>query len=161
MRRVLFVDVDGVVANTQLWWLTLYNREYGTNVQYHEITEWDWTSKFEYPISQFYHNYIGAKPVAGALESIWQLAGVYRIVFATAGMGYDWLKSYYPPLRAQNFVQIQDKSLLNGWGLIDDNPSNLDVFQGQKFLLSQPWNTGRGLNDCSWEQITQHLLEAI
>jgi 5'(3')-deoxyribonucleotidase len=157
MKKILFVDVDGTVANTPHWWLTLYNRKYRTAWTVDQITEWDWRTLLEHDISEFYGNYIGAKPMTDALESIWRLAGKYRIVFATAGWGREWLRSYYPTFRDENFVQVADKSLLNGWGLIDDNPANLDVFQGQRFLLRQPWNVNRGLNDSDWQTIADYL----
>jgi 5'(3')-deoxyribonucleotidase len=157
MKKILFIDVDGTVANTPHWWLTLYNRKHRTKWTVDQITEWDWRNLLEHDISEFYGNYIGAKPVTDALESIWRLAGKYRIVFATAGWGREWLRSYYPAFRDTDFIQVADKSLLSGWGLIDDNPANLDVFQGQRFLLRQPWNVNRGLNDSDWQTIADYL----
>lgn len=159
MKPTLFVDVDGTVADSFSWWLVLYNRKHGTKHTIHELTEYDVSKTLQYPADEFYTNYVGVKPVPGAFDALWELQAAYRIVFATTGYGREWLRSYYLPFRDENFIHLKDKSLLCGFALIDDYPLNLDVFQGHKFLVSQPWNTNRGLNDCSWEHIARHLLE--
>jgi 5'(3')-deoxyribonucleotidase len=84
------------------------------------------------------------------------LSTKYRIVYATVGLGSAWLKLHSLP--KPEIAVIGDKSLLRGFALIDDNPMNLDGFVGERFLLSQPWNCERGLNDSTWSKITKYLM---
>ena len=154
MKRILFVDIDGVMADSVAYWLSLFNRDNQTKHTVNEITEW--AHPIAMQLRPYFHNYIHCPAVPGAFESVWRLSEKYRIVYATSGYGRQWLESHVH-VPEKDFIQCQDKSLLNGWGLVDDNPMNLDVFHGQRFLLRQPWNTGRGLNDATWEQITKYL----
>ena len=158
-KQVLFVDIDGVMAESLAHWLVLYNQDHGTNFKKTDVTGYDTRECIGVDLSPYflnYHTYDGVQPVEGAFESVSILRERYRIVFATIGNGRDWLTkrcSYRPEI-----AQLPDKSLLRGFGLIDDHPINLDGFVGERFLLSQPWNTGRGLNDTTWPLIVNYLM---
>lgn len=156
IKPVLFVDIDGVMAESISWWLTIYNTVNGTNYKKEDVTGYDTRLCINVDLSPYFSNYGGVLPVANAFESIYILEERYRIVFATVGYGAQWLRGYLPKTEV---AQIQDKSLLRGFALIDDKPSNLDSFMGERFLLSQPWNQGRGLNDTTWPEITRYLME--
>lgn len=155
IKPVLFVDIDGVMADSISWWLAIYNHVYGTNHKKEDVTGWDTRECIQADLSPYFSNYGGVLPVENAFESIHILETKYRIVFATVGLGFRWLRGYLPKAE---IAQIQDKSLLRGFALIDDRPMNLDGFVGERYLLSQPWNRNRGLNDSTWEGITAHLM---
>ena len=156
MRPVLFVDIDGVVADSVSWWVELHNREHGTRYTKEDVTEYDF-GKCAMPfkaMEKYYTDYDGVKPVPGAFGSLGKLQKWYRIVFATAGHGSQWLSRFW---KEPEIIPVKDKSLLRGYALVDDYPLNLDVFHGERFLLSQPWNANRGLNDVTWKEITDYL----
>jgi 5'(3')-deoxyribonucleotidase len=156
-KPVLFVDIDGVVADAIPWWLTLYNRDHGTSHKKSDVTEWDTRVCIKADLSRYFYNYDHVDPVDGAMAAIHILGMKYRIVYATMGNGSDWISRYF--YRPEVVIcKNTDKSILHGIALIDDNQANLEVFSGERFLLSQPWNTGRGLNDFTWEQITKYLM---
>jgi 5'(3')-deoxyribonucleotidase len=153
------VDIDGVVADSVRRWVELHNQDHNTNYTIEDVTDYDFNQcamPFK-AMEQYYTRYDGVVPVKGSLESIDVLKTKYRIVFATSGYGADWLDFY---ILQPEIIQIKDKSLLRGYALIDDYPLNLDGFIGVRYLHRQPWNTNRGLNDVTWKEITEHLMEA-
>lgn len=154
-KPVLFIDIDGVMADSITWWIELYNRDHGTNHKKEDVTGWDTRECIKADLSPYFSNYDGVESVVGAKHSVHILRHYYRIVFATVGNGSEWLRRFIPNAE---IVQIHDKSLLRGFALIDDRPLNLDGFIGERYLLSQPWNRGRNLNDATWEEITAHLV---
>lgn len=155
IKPVLFVDIDGVMAESVVWWLQLFNIANGTNHKKEDVTSYDSRECIKADLSPYFDNYEGVLPVDGAWHWIRVLEIKYRIVFATVGQGSCWVLSYRPD---SEIAVIKDKSLLRGYALIDDRPLNLDGFVGERFLLSQPWNTGRGLNDTSWYEIAKYLM---
>ena len=156
VKPVLFVDIDGVMADSHEWWIARYNTDNGTQWVKEDFTEWNTMKQHGVDLSSYFDDYSGVLPVQGAFTCVAKLSDCYRVVFATAGFGEEWLRSYVGDVEV---IRVQDKSLLRGFALIDDRPANLDVFQGERFLLRQPWNTGRGLNDSTWPVITYHLME--
>lgn len=157
MKPVVFVDVDGTVADSHAHWLELYNKDHSTHYTRADITEYDFRKILQFPMNVYYHDYEGVKFVAGAERGLSILSMFYRVVYVTAGYGREWLFSKIE-CRPEDFLQCPDRSLLRGFALIDDYPMNLDVFEGQRYLLEQPWNAGRGLNESDWYQITEHLI---
>ena len=156
IKPVLFVDIDGVMADSITWWLELYNRDHGTTHKKEDVTGWDTRDCIKADLSPYFSNYEGVLPIDMAFYYVSVLSSKYRIVYATVGQGSRWLMLHSLP--KPEIVQINDKSLLRGFALIDDRPLNLDGFIGERYLLSQPWNRGRNLNDATWEEITTHLM---
>jgi len=155
IKPVVFVDIDGVMSDSVPYWLFLHNRDHNTDFKKSDVTEWDTRVCIGADLSPYFGDYTLINPVFGAIQSVRMLSTRYRIVYATAGQGSDWLCRYFSK---PEIVKIDDKSLLRGFALIDDKPMNLDGFVGERFLLSQPWNSGRGLNETTWEEITRYLL---
>lgn len=157
MSKIIRVDVDGVVADLQLEWLSRINAEYGCDVTCDEITDWN-MGLFLPPVAQDYHKHLhdltlyeGVQPYAGAQEGISLLrkAG-YRVVFVTSSTAagaygkMEWLKRYgflpkgeYIP---KDFVSAHDKTLVApGSPLVDDGYHNIQK-EAHGILIDQPWN---------------------
>jgi 5'(3')-deoxyribonucleotidase len=72
----------------------------------------------------------------------------YDILIATAAMEiatsfygkYAWLREHFPFLDPQYFVFCGYKSVVKADFLIDDSPSQLELFSGTAILYSQPKN---------------------
>lgn len=155
MKPILFVDIDGVMADSIPWWLFLYNNHHQTAHRKEDVTTWDTRECIQADLSPYFSNYDLVEPVEDSIKSLMILTTKYRIVFATVGFGGAWLSRF---VHDPEIVTLRDKSLLRGFALIDDHPSNLDVFIGERFLMDQPWNRGRGLNESNWKDITRYLM---
>lgn len=153
LSKTIFVDVDGVLANSVAWWLTLYNYEHMTNHQMVDFTTYDPRKCWGISLEDYYHDYRGVYLVPGASSGTARLSMYYRLVYVTIGYGKEWLQQYVH-ITNKNFIQVADRGLLRGYALIDDNQDNLDVFNGKTFLMKQPWNP----NGQTWEEITEELL---
>lgn len=155
-KPVVFVDNDGVMADSISWWLEIHNFIHRTDYKKWQVTEWDVQACLGIDLRPYFTDYTKVQPIEHSMWAVSTLSEKYRIVFATAGYGERWLRMHF---HDPEIVIIEDKSLLRGFALIDDRPLNLDGFQGQaRFLLSQPWNQNRGLNDVDWPNIVQHLM---
>jgi 5'(3')-deoxyribonucleotidase len=149
---IIFVDVDGVVADLHDVVLTDYNKDYQDDLKVEQIVSWNMadfakcgTKIYNYfEIPEIYNR---VKPVFGAIDGIKKLKKMgHRIVYATtdtagtAGRKYLWLLEWGFVDTRKNYVEISDKGLLLGETLIDDAFHNVSVFQGNGILLTMPWN---------------------
>jgi 5'(3')-deoxyribonucleotidase len=148
MKKTIFIDIDGTVADSIPWWLSLYNVEHFETWQKSDVTEY---GKIPSGLSQYYDDYRGVNSVDGANEAIERLSCYYRIVFVTVGQGEYWLKERYWD---SEVIRIRDRSLLKGFAIIDDCDKNVESFDGLGFLVKQPWNP----NGKTWKEITEELL---
>lgn len=158
MDRIVFVDIDGVVADLLSEWLYRYNKDYDDDLLPRDITEWG-IEKFVKPacgkkIFEYIENpniYDDVKPIPLALEGIYTIREKFRVVFATTstagamGRKYKWLQDWgFLDLgwkSTRDYIEIGDKSLLNeNHILIDDNIENLERFSGYGFLFDAPYN---------------------
>lgn len=184
-KPVVFVDVDGVVADLLSEWLRLYNIDYDDTLQAENVMDWD-VSKFVRPecgdnIFTYLWNddlYQGVQPIDGALEGIMALRDLgYRVVFATscnlkmAGQKLQWLDDYgFLNMDKQgickDYIEISDKHLLLGNTLIDDYHHNLNGFKGRRILFDASHNQDISHNDfkfsraANWDEVVKNMAPA-
>lgn len=158
MNETLFVDVDGVIADSHQWWITLYNYKNCTGYTVNEITDWDLSKCLGISLKEFYGDYRGVQQIKGARMSLVRLQSYYNIILTTAGEGAYWAQMNgfnYPVIH----TPLKMKKYLKGFALIDDYDKNLDGFDGHQFLMKQPWNANSDRRQMTWEEITEELLE--
>lgn len=159
MNPILYIDIDGVMADSIPWWLALYNKQNHTRYTKEDIKKWGDADL----LVPFFQNYDYVLPVPGAFEALGKLCQKFTVKFASSGYGIPWMEDQLS-FEAENFefIQIKSKWLLRGFALVDDNTETvlkfIDNNQGKYnrggYVLKQPWN--RGL---TWEQITEYLLD--
>jgi 5'(3')-deoxyribonucleotidase len=79
-----------------------------------------------------------------------ELGGRFEIFIATQAMvvpnslgpKYRWLQRHFSFVPPTHYVFCGDKSILRADFLIDDQPKNLERFQGQGLLYAAPHNVG-------------------
>jgi 5'(3')-deoxyribonucleotidase len=73
-----------------------------------------------------------------------------------------WLHENYPFIKWQQIVFCGDKSLIPADIMIDDHLKNLDAFQGETIMFTQPHNiltaNSRHMRVNSWTEIERLLL---
>jgi 5'(3')-deoxyribonucleotidase len=103
----------------------------------------------------------------GAQQVLEDLSARFEIFIATQAMSvpnslgpkYRWLQRHFPFIPPRHYVFCGDKSILRADYLIDDQPRNLNLFEGQGLLFTAPHNlTATGfirVND--WDQVAAYF----
>jgi len=157
---VILCDVDGVVADLHPAWYRLYNEACGDTLRPEDVKTWD-THLYAKHGSRVYdflyapELYFHVEPVVGAHAGIMALRQRgHRIVYVSSCVDHmidpkvGWLKHHgflTNTGRSYNdFVAVNDKTLIAGDTLIEDSLANVvawtDAHQRRAVLLDRPWN---------------------
>lgn len=88
------------------------------------------------------------KVMPNAQEVVEKLNEHYDVYIATAAMDvptsfhdkYEWLLEHFPFLDPQHFVFCARKNIINADYLIDDNPRQLAIFEGESIMYTAVHN---------------------
>ena len=88
------------------------------------------------------------KVMPHAQEVVEKLNDHYDVYIATAAMDvptsfhdkYEWLLEFFPFLNPQHFVFCGRKNIVNADYLIDDNPKQLEIFEGKSIMFTASHN---------------------
>lgn len=88
------------------------------------------------------------KVMPNAQEVVEKLNEHYDVYIATAAMDvptsfhdkYEWLLEHFPFLDPQHFVFCGRKNIINADYLIDDNPRQLTIFEGESIMYTAVHN---------------------
>lgn len=88
------------------------------------------------------------KVMPNAQEVVEKLNEHYDVYIATAAMDvptsfhdkYEWLLEHFPFLDPQHFVFCGRKNIINAEYLIDDNPRQLAIFEGESIMYTAVHN---------------------
>jgi len=164
--------MDGVLADVYRQFIALEEKESGTRIDPAALI-----GKEEYqafPNGRKHVNTAGffreAPLMEDAVETVRDLNEQYDLYIVSAAMEfpgslpekYAWLKEHFPFLSWHQFVFCGSKSVIQGDIMIDDHFKNLDNFNGQTLLFTQPHNEGhdnRGhTRVIGWKDIRSILL---
>lgn len=178
MRKILAIDVDGVVADLHTTWLNMYNKDWNDNLQTEDIVDWNihqFTKKecgmlmYDYIENPFIYDYVN--PIEGSFKYIPLLREKYRIIFATSstigtmGKKYIWLKKHNFIENLDDYTELKDKSLIRANALLDDYHVNLYSFLGKKYLFDSNWNKNKEKNEIirvyGWENAYLKIMETM
>jgi len=155
MRQRICVDMDEVMADALAEHLLRYNRDYQTT-----FTREDLHGKRFWQVVPPHHHealddYLRAEDFFADLEVMPESQRVlealqrrYEIFIASAAMEvptsfnakYLWLERHFPFIPHTHIVFCGDKSILRADYLIDDNPRQLQAFEGTGILYEAPHN---------------------
>lgn len=155
-NTLLYIDVDGVIADLGPVWLGIYNADFDDNLTVDDLVDWDLHNLVKPECGTKIYDYLKnpalydtVKPYDGALEAINHLKHVgHRIVYPTAtpfesaGRKFFWLNDWGFKVDKKDYIEINDKSLLKGGYLLDDGYHNVRAFWGTGYLWTRPWNKG-------------------
>jgi len=172
------VDMDEVIADAVAEHLLRYNRDHnGTITKADLYGKWIWDvvppdfhdRLDEYLRSDDFFDVLEVMPDSPRVLAALQRR--YEVFIATAAMEvptsfnakYRWLGRHFPFIPATHIVFCGDKSILRADYLIDDNPRQLQRFQGEGILYDAPHNarvTGfRRVKN--WLEIEELFLRAL
>lgn len=149
MKR-LIVDMDGVMADVYQQLIAFEKRDFGREIKYNDLAG---LPEFEaFPNGKKHIHEIGffrTLPVMkGSRKALEYLNNKYEVYIVSAGIEfpnslrdkYDWLTEHFPFITWEQIVLCGSKKVVSGDIMIDDHPKNLDHFQGEKFIFTQPHN---------------------
>ena len=154
MRRIC-VDMDEVMADTLAEHLRRYNQEFDEDVTLEDLAGkglWEIT-----PVDrqQQLRAFLDAEDffevldvIPGAQKVLKDLSARFEIFIATQAMTvpnslgpkYRWLQRHFSFIPPTHYVFCGNKSILRADYLIDDQPRNLQRFEGKGLLYTAPHN---------------------
>jgi 5'(3')-deoxyribonucleotidase len=99
-----------------------------------------------------------------------KLNSIYQIFIVSSATQFPlsltekmkWITKHFPFLNWKQIVLCGTKEIINGDIMIDDHFKNLDNFQGQTILFTQPHNinknTDKHIRVNDWKEIEKLLL---
>lgn len=103
-----------------------------------------------------------------AQEVVEKLAAQYDVYIATAAMDvptsfhdkYEWLLQHFPFLDPQHFVFCGRKNIVKADYLIDDNPRQLAIFEGEPIIYTAAHNVNetRFTRVNGWKEVEAYFL---
>lgn len=175
-KRIVYVDVDGVLVNPNRHFLDELNRAIGTTYEYKDITAFNYYDCFPREHADILMRmwgsatlYDGWPPEPGAMEAVEEIRTFARVVAISslteghADSKYSWLLG--KGFDRKDIFLATDKSLVRGAVLIDDRIENLMGFDGEGICFPQPWNTSwdtaNGLRTDNWDEIVTAVRAII
>jgi 5'(3')-deoxyribonucleotidase len=151
------VDMDEVMADALGEHLLRYNKHYGERITTADLAGkwlWDVVSTDRHAVlesqlrSEDFFEVLEVMPESQRVMK--RLQKNYEVFIATAAMEvptsfqqkYRWLERHFPFIPSSHIVYCGDKGILRADYLIDDNPRQLERFQGEGILYSSPHNAG-------------------
>ena len=154
-RQVIAVDVDEVAADTVAKRLARYQADYGEELarealegkQIRDVVPAARSREVEAILNEpgFSRD---VAVMDDARQVIEELASRYDLIFATSAMDhpmslhdrYLWLRERFPFVSDRQYVFCGSKRHVRADFLIDDNPRNLEIFQGTGILFDAHHN---------------------
>lgn len=167
-RKRICVDMDEVMADAIAEHLIRYNREFSVS-----LTKEDLRGKRFWQVVPADHkgildNLLRAEDFFADLDVmpdsprvLAELQRHYEVFIASAAMEvptsfnakFAWLERHFPFIPHTQIVFCGDKSILRADYLIDDNPRQLEAFEGQGILYDAPHNA----NVCGYTRVHNWL----
>ncbi len=172
IKERLLVDMDGVLADVYSQFIAYEEIESGA-----KLTRESLAGKEEYqafPNGRKHVNTTGffrnAPLMDGCVDVLKQLNEKYALFIVSAAMEFPnsliekhaWLAEHFPFINWQQIVFCGSKTVVQGDIMIDDHYKNLDHFNGQTILFTQPHNFGHDNRNHTrvetWNDIARLLL---
>ena len=175
--KIIYIDVDAVLTNPTIDFLSALNKQIGTNYVIEDLTTFEYINCLPKEHAEILLNmwkgsslYDGREADLKALKALEDMREFARVV-ALSGpvIGHvdsklQWLIKHCGFLKKDTVI-AKDKSLLRGAVLIDDLIENLMEFDGERICFSQPWNTEwdekLGLRTDDWGKIVRTAKRTI
>ncbi|MGM5630927.1 5'(3')-deoxyribonucleotidase [Apibacter raozihei] len=171
MKKQILVDMDGVLADFYTQFLKKESEQSGTLIELSTLSG--------KPESEAFPNFNSiirsegffrtAPLIEGSVEGLNYLNDKYKVLIVSSATEFpnslkeklDWLAEFFPFISWKQVVLCGNKDCVRGDIMIDDHPKNLDFFEGDKIIFSQPHNIFIKNDDYirvnNWNQITDIL----
>ncbi|GAB1309152.1 5'-3'-deoxyribonucleotidase [Urechidicola sp. KH5] len=171
----IFIDMDGVMADSYKKHVELYNKEFNATFNHKLLIGEVWENVPEEHQSNVKghcfreHYFSSLEPMKDSIWAIEKLTKKHDVYVASAAMEYplslkeksEWLDIYFPFIPWKNRILCGNKSILKGDLLIDDRARNLENFEGDTILFTANHNLNedRFTRMNNWKEIVDALLQ--
>lgn len=171
MKRIL-VDMDGVLADVYHRFFELHEEDFGKRLSIQDITGLKEAEAFPNQL-QWVNSpgFFRTVPVmSGSQQGLMRLNDNFDVVVVSMATEFPksltdkqlWLIDHFPFINWKQMVFCGCKDIIQADIMIDDHLKNLDNFNGETIMFTQPHNMN--LTDCrhrrvdSWPEIEKLLL---
>ncbi|HWK59647.1 MAG TPA: hypothetical protein VNQ80_20060 [Parapedobacter sp.] len=172
MRKRLLIDMDGVLSDVYGQFLKCEFDDIGLRQSLEELSgklEKDAFTNFDKYVNSenFFYS---ANPIEDSIEIVKKLNENYDVFIVSSATEFpnsliekmNWLKEYFPFISWKQVVLCGTKEIVSGDIMIDDHFKNLDTFQGETILFTQPHNikeeNHKHRRVYNWKEIENLLL---
>lgn len=150
MKKIVLVDMDGVLANVYRQFIHLEYKATGVKLDYDSlngIIEEKAFPHFERDVNS--RDFFRTAPLmTDSVEGLKYLNDKYTVYIVSSATEFpnslpekqQWLNEHFPFISWRQMIFCGSKKPITGDIMIDDHPSNLDSFEGRKILFTQPHN---------------------
>lgn len=170
MKRIM-VDMDGVLADVYSRFYELHEQQTGQRIDEKEIAGLLEAEAFPDQLSWVRSpGFFRTVPVMpGSQESLRRINEKYDVIVVSLATEFPtslidkqlWLNDHFPFISWKQIVFCGNKSIIRADIMIDDHPKNLDFFEGDTYMFTQPHNslikTSRHKRVNSWSEIEAML----
>jgi 5'-nucleotidase len=171
MRRIL-VDMDGVLADVYHRFFELHKGESGEPLSIQNIIglkeEEAFPNQLKWVNTPGFFRNVPVMP--GSRQGLMRLNDNFEVVVVSMATQFPkslidkqlWLAEHFPYIRWEQIIFCGRKDIINADIMIDDHSKNLDNFNGETIMYSQPHNMN--LTDSrhrrveTWSEIENILL---
>lgn len=172
IKKRLLIDMDGVLADIYGQFIKYEFNDIGLTQSLNDLT-----GKLEHEAFKHHDKYVNSEnffysalPIQNSIETVNKLNNAYEVYIVSSAMQFPlslnekmkWLTKYFPFLSWKQIVFCGTKEIVTGDIMIDDHFKNLDTFQGQTILFTQPHNvdksSGKHIRVQNWKDIEKILL---
>jgi 5'-nucleotidase len=171
--KTIAVDMDGVLADVYQQFIKLHFEETGEVLKPENMSGLPEAEAFPHLLKHVNsEGFFRTAPLnEGARETLEQLARVYELFIVSAATEFPlsltekqaWLNEHFPFITWQQMVFCGSKKIIKADIMIDDHFKNLDHFEGDTYLFTQPHNKnspdGKHQRVNSWGEIKDILLQ--
>lgn len=174
-RKSIAIDMDGVIADTVMQFISWYERDYGVRVEKHAFHGKPEREVFPEGVLEklvFSQGFFRDVPVMeGAQEAVLELMENFDVYIVSAAMEfpqslaekYEWLKEHFPFISWKNIIFCGDKSIIGTDYMIDDYAHNLDGCKGKTLLFTAGHNVhiDRHIRVNDWKEVMELLKKEL
>ncbi len=172
MKKTILVDMDGVLADVYTRFFEIYEKETGCRLKINDIAgrleeeafgdqrKWVETPGFfrDLPV------------ISGSQNALRKINEYHNVIIVSLATEFPasltdkqlWLQDHFPFIGWKQTVFCGDKNIIKADLMIDDHPKNLDNFNGETIMFTQPHNifisSSRHRRVNSWAEIEQILI---
>lgn len=150
MKQQVLVDMDGVLADVYTQFIDWEYKESGTRLRLEDLQGKTETEAFpscnkHVRSMDFFRT---APVIPGSVEGLKYLNEKYKVLIVSSATEYpqsltekqEWLNKHFPFITWEQMTFCGRKDSIKGDIMIDDHPKNLRVFDGEKYIFTQPHN---------------------